>query len=414
MKVSDIMQKQVDFVTISTSVREVSKLIFGHGINGLPVCKGKKIVGFVTERDILAKFYPSMEEYMEDPVVARDFEGMEKNVSEILSFPVEKIMSRNPITITEDAPLLRAQSTMFVNKVGRLPVVDDKGNLVGILSKGDIFHAIVGGVLPLEKEEGFSDWQARHYDLLTDWEKRLSKEIPDLNRLFKKEEIKKVIDIASSTGEHAIALGEKNFEVVGLESSSLMHEIANKKLIERSQGLKSKVILLHGGYQELAKKLMNDFDGVLFMGNTLPHIIEADKDILKNLSKTLKKKSLMVFQIINFDKIINLQKGLREFAIKDSMLGKGKKHAFVGFYTKKKGKIIIYTQSIFDFDGTKWLFRGINNTTLLKIGQKEITEMLNKIGFSKIAFYGGMFNGSLFSKPFDPLTSDYLNVIAKR
>ena len=62
MKVSDVMSKQVDFVSTNTSVKDVCRLIFGRGINGVPVCKGKKVVGFVTERDILSKFYTSIQD----------------------------------------------------------------------------------------------------------------------------------------------------------------------------------------------------------------------------------------------------------------------------------------------------------------------------------------------------------------
>ncbi|PJA00602.1 MAG: hypothetical protein COX78_00325, partial [Candidatus Levybacteria bacterium CG_4_10_14_0_2_um_filter_35_8] len=65
MKVQDVMSSRVDLVFTDTPVREVSRLIFGKGVNGVPVCNGKKIVGFITERDILAKFYPSMQEYIE-------------------------------------------------------------------------------------------------------------------------------------------------------------------------------------------------------------------------------------------------------------------------------------------------------------------------------------------------------------
>jgi CBS domain-containing protein len=144
MKVSNAMSKKVDFVSSDTKVRDVAKLIFGHGINGVPVVKGKKVVGFITERDILARFYPSMEEYVQDPVNAGDFENMEKKVSEIFDLTADKIMSKHPVAIESNTPILRAQSMMFIHKIGRLPVVDKKGKLVGIISKGDIFRALVG------------------------------------------------------------------------------------------------------------------------------------------------------------------------------------------------------------------------------------------------------------------------------
>ena len=144
MKVADVMSRRVDYVTTHATTGEVSRLIFGKHINGVPVCKEKKIVGFITERDILAKFYPTLQEYMEDPIHTIDFEKMEDKASQILSLPAEEIMSKHPIRVKKETPLLEAQSIMFIKKVGRLPVVDEQGNLIGIIAKGDIFKALVG------------------------------------------------------------------------------------------------------------------------------------------------------------------------------------------------------------------------------------------------------------------------------
>lgn len=144
MKVVNAMSKKVDYVTPKTRVKEISKLIFLHHINGVPVLKGRKVVGFITERDILHQFYPSMREYMEDPVNEANFEAMEKNITRIFELTAGKIMSKHPITIHTDSPLLEAQSLMFMHKIGRLPVVDRKKNIVGIIAKGDIFKYLVG------------------------------------------------------------------------------------------------------------------------------------------------------------------------------------------------------------------------------------------------------------------------------
>ena len=53
-------------------------------------------------------------------------------------------MSRKLVTISPDLPILEALSTMFINKKGRLPVVDGKGHIVGIITKRDVFKYLVG------------------------------------------------------------------------------------------------------------------------------------------------------------------------------------------------------------------------------------------------------------------------------
>src|SRR3989344_6137971 len=208
MIVADVMSRNVDYVSENTKVEKLSLLIFGRGINGVPVCRNKKVVGFVTERDILSKFYPSVAEYVEDPFRSSDFEGMEAKVKEIFELNADQIMSKNPTTVTPETPLLRAQSLMFIEKIGRLPVVDKKGNLVGIIAKGDIFRALVGDKLLFEEDEQFHDWLSKRYDIIIDQKTRLSKEIPDLVKMFRELNVKKILDIGCGTGPHAIALAQ--------------------------------------------------------------------------------------------------------------------------------------------------------------------------------------------------------------
>src|SRR3989344_768664 len=108
MKVADVMSKHVDSVLENTKVEKLCILIFGRGINGVPVCRHKKVVGFVTERDILSRFYPSIQEYVEDPFRSSDFEEMEKKVQDIFEMRADQVMSKNPATVTAETPLLRA------------------------------------------------------------------------------------------------------------------------------------------------------------------------------------------------------------------------------------------------------------------------------------------------------------------
>lgn len=149
MKVLDIMQKKVDYVTPTTSVIDAAKLIFEHKHNGLPVVNGKhkKLVGFITDQDILSQCFPSVKEYMEDVVHERDFVAMEKKLKEIMRMKVKDVMNKKVVFIKKDMPLLNAESVMKVKDIARLPVVDANGYLIGILTKQDIFRALVGKVL---------------------------------------------------------------------------------------------------------------------------------------------------------------------------------------------------------------------------------------------------------------------------
>ncbi len=417
MKVADIMSSEVDFVTTDTNVIEVCRLIFGRGINGVPVCKDKKVVGFITERDILAKFYPSMQDYVEDPVHMGDFEGMEGKISEILSLKAEKLMTKNPTTVTPVTPVLKAQSLMFLRKVGRLPVINEKGNLVGIISNGDIFRTVVGKKIPYVEDEEYHDWLSRHYDLIVSWEERLGHEIPDLISLFNKNKIKKIWDVGSGTGEHAISLARKGFHVVGLERSSLMFQSSKSKWDKLPEEVKKRVEFIHGNYIDIIQNGPTDFEAAIFMGNAFPHNPSDYKKLLEVISKNLSSRNaIMVFQIVNYEKVFKTNKRLQDFNIGKAKLNKDNEYAFLEFYdpAKESGELLTLNMAIFAFNGKRWMPRAFNNTPIANIDKNNISSLLNKNGFKKASVFGGMLLGSLFKDPFDPVKNDWLNVVARR
>lgn len=145
MKVQDIFKKKVACTTPDSTVLDAARLIFGQNHKGLPVIEGKnkKLVGFITEQDILSQLYPNVRDLVEDYVHERDFEAMENRVKLTLTKKVKEVMSKKVISIHINEPLLKAASIMKIEDVSRMPVVDNKGKLIGIISKVDIFRALV-------------------------------------------------------------------------------------------------------------------------------------------------------------------------------------------------------------------------------------------------------------------------------
>lgn len=423
MKVSNAMSKDVEYVNTRTTVRDLSRLIFGRGINGVPVCYKKKVIGFIAERDILAKFYPSIKEYVDDPLHVSDFEEMEKKFPEIFRLTADKIMTKNPITVTPDTPLLHAQSLMAIHKVGRLPVVDSNGNLVGIISKGDIFRAAVGDKLGLTEDEEYNDWLSKRYYLTVDWKDRLSLELPDLIKVFKKNNVKRVLDIGCGTGEHSIELARYGFIVLGVDKSKLMTDAAQNKVKHLSEKTRKKLRFLCGDFSEICGELGEEkFDAAIFMGNTISHNPYNFGDLIQKTAQVLSKKGIMIFQITNFEKVFNVQERLLNFSFvtSDYEASPYKEHLFLEFYdhSRDRGKTVLKTFAIFDFDGEKWKFYGLRSALFAYVVKDRIEKALKVNGFKNISFYGSYFEGGkwdyIFRNPFNILKSDWLNIIAKR
>lgn len=416
MKVADIMQKHVDFVDSDTTVIDVARLIFGRNINGVPVCKNKKVVGFLTDRDILGKFFPSMHDYVEDPFREGNFEQMEDKVKEILYFPVSKIMSKTPITIEPDAPILKAQSLMTVNQVGRLPVVDKKGILIGIISKGDIFKAVIGKKIPYLESEEYHDWIAKHFDLAIGWESRIPAEIPAITGLFKKNGVKKFLDIGCGTGEHAITLAKNGFEVLGLENSPYMFKVAQDKWKNLPKNIQAKVKFIRGNYMENLGKIREEYQAAIFMGNAMAHIPYTYKEVLEKLSSILSKNnSLIVSQLINFEKAIKSKMRLHKFTIQKSRYSPEWEHAYYWFFDppRREGDLLTLNAGILDFNGNIWISRGMNSVKTVPFTTKMLRDIFKKLGF-QTSVYGSVEGEPIFNGKFKPLRSNWLTVVAKR
>ncbi len=417
MRVAEIMSTQVDFVTPKTKVKDIARLIFGRGINGIPVCEGRKVVGFITEGDIVSKLYPTMAEYAEDPVNEGNFDEMEKKVPELFAMTADKIMSKNPTVVTADTKLLKAQSLMSTKNINRIAVVDDNGNLVGMLTKGDIFRAIVGDNLPLTDDQEYHDWQAKHYDMLIDWKKRLGSEIPELSALFRKNNVENVLDIGYGTGEHDFALAKEGFNVCGVESSDLMAHIARDKREKLPENLRRRLEFEGGWYPDVLANRQGKFDAAIFMGNAFPHLAHNSKKVLDVVSKALRpKNAVIVMQMENLEKTMKTKNRFLDLNFSETKHGFPTEHAFLRFYDppKRKGEMPILTMSVMDFDGKKWKHRTLNSTQIDYIDKQKATKMLKELGFKKISFYGGEFFGSFIKSPFNPLQSDWLSVVAQR
>ena len=420
MKVADVMSKYVDSVSPNTKVNALSLLIFGRGINGVPVCKDRKVVGFVTERDILSKFYPTISEYVEDPFSSANFEGMEGKVREIFEMTTEEIMSPNPTTVTPETPLLRAQSLMFIEKVGRLPVIDKKRNLVGIISKGDIFRALVGDKLLFTENQDYTDWLSKTYYASVDNEDRLSHEIPDILKVFAENKVKTVLDVGCGTGDHMIDLARRGFTTVGIDRSQAMINEASKRRQVLSKEVAERVKFYRGDIDAVRSKLKPPYDAILVIGNTFSHNPHKSDELIRKTEELLSVEGVMVLQITNFEKVLRVQKRLLSFNFAKLKEERSKEYAFLEFYEEPnlREKTILKTFAILVSSGERWKSSGVRNSLLAYSTRDSVKHVLQKNGFSKVSFYGGTFDGKhwdyLFRNPFKPLESDWLNVVATR
>ena len=120
MIVTDYMSRQVVTAQPQTEFHLAHELMRHRNIHHLPVIENGRIVGIVAERDLL--------------LAAAHFGSAHVPLSEIMHSPVECVSVR--------ATLMSAARKLVVKRIGSLPVVDAKRQLVGIITETDIFKAM--------------------------------------------------------------------------------------------------------------------------------------------------------------------------------------------------------------------------------------------------------------------------------
>lgn len=118
-------------VTPDTALPEAHRLMTENRIRRLPVLQDGRLVGIVTLGDLREA----------EPSNATSLSIWELNY--LLSrLPVAEIMTENPKTVSQDATVREAAHIMLTHKVSGLPVVDNAGNVVGIITESDIFRMV--------------------------------------------------------------------------------------------------------------------------------------------------------------------------------------------------------------------------------------------------------------------------------
>ena len=115
-RVSDMMSQPVQTIDHRATLGDLDALLTEHHIRGVPVTRDGDIIGVISLRDL-------------ESARARDDD---------MTLPVSARMTHEVMTIAPDEPLEDAMTLMTQNDIGRLPVLDPSGRLIGIVSRNDL------------------------------------------------------------------------------------------------------------------------------------------------------------------------------------------------------------------------------------------------------------------------------------
>lgn len=118
MQVAEVMSKRVATIDADASLEQAAEEMRERNIGVLPVIEGNAVTGIITDRDMVVRAMAAHR----DPQRTR----------------VKEVMSHNPVIVHERAPVEQATDILADRKIGRVLVVDDNSQVVGLLSMGDI------------------------------------------------------------------------------------------------------------------------------------------------------------------------------------------------------------------------------------------------------------------------------------
>jgi CBS domain-containing protein len=117
VKLKDIMTESVAYLEPTSTVLEAAQLMQKHNVGSIPVCDHEKLVGIVTDRDIIVRSV-----------------AYGNNPNDTF---IKDIMTSNVTTVSPDTDISQASKLMAENQIRRLPIVEND-KLVGVVALGDL------------------------------------------------------------------------------------------------------------------------------------------------------------------------------------------------------------------------------------------------------------------------------------
>ncbi|MBI5248069.1 MAG: CBS domain-containing protein [Desulfomonile tiedjei] len=132
MLVKDWMSKDVVTLNITDTLQRAMNVSIETNTSIMPVLEQGKLVGILTDRDI-KRASPSNATRLD----------MKQIMYQLSRVEVGTIMSRPPISVPHDYTIEETAELLLSNKISGVPVVDEAGNILGIITKNDLFKAMI-------------------------------------------------------------------------------------------------------------------------------------------------------------------------------------------------------------------------------------------------------------------------------
>ena len=233
--VSEIMQREVatlreqDHLTVADDVMRLGQ------VRHMPVLAGERLVGIVSNRDLLAASLTSALEF-----------GARERRAFLRSVEVREVMTKDVVSVGPDMTIAKAARILIERRIGCLPVVKGE-ELVGIVTETDLLRAAY-----LDDEERVVEAVETRREDMSEWKERLDQELDEMRRV--RDELRVKIHLGRKDAqdrwqqlERRMGELEAHARRAAQRSEAPLHELADatRHLLDE----------LRNGYRDLRKLL---------------------------------------------------------------------------------------------------------------------------------------------------------------
>lgn len=142
-KVRDIMRTAVVTAGPEASVNAIARLMAGRGISGIPIVEDERLLGIVTELDLIERNTrfegPAFFQILDGRIPLETPGHFKKRLQHMLGTTARDVMTEEVVSVEPDAAVEDLAEILVKQRVNPVPVVEDD-RLVGIVSRADIIE----------------------------------------------------------------------------------------------------------------------------------------------------------------------------------------------------------------------------------------------------------------------------------
>jgi CBS domain-containing protein len=204
--VHDLMSREVRTVTPATPIADAVEMLIGKTYRSLPVVDdARRIVGILTDGDLLARLGlpdASVLSALTAAELGRELDALRRSGQTVADLMVSPV-----VTTTEDAAIADAMRVMATHGIKRLPVVDQSGRIVGVVSRVDVLRAMAQ---PLAREAPERTLPPGHYTRVRDVM------VTDVPTVQSAAPLSMVVDLLVSAAQRRIVVVDSQRHVLGI------------------------------------------------------------------------------------------------------------------------------------------------------------------------------------------------------